>query len=142
MRLIALSLVLIVPQVLAHSGGTDSSGCHAGSKPRHCHGSSTPNYSDSGPSYNETPPSRPQRYEIDKPQIIPKSKPKRFTPPKPYKDGIGLIIKVLFVIVIGFLTSMLFVRKQPKIEPKRTKCRQLFNKTKYWVLRSKKRYFR
>ena len=119
MRLIALSLVLLVPQVVAHPGRTGKDGCHGGSGPHHCHGSSTPNYSDSGPSYNETPPSKP--YKID-------------------KDGIGLIIKVLVVIVIGWLTSMLFVRKQPKIEPKRTKCRQLFNKTKYWVLRSKKRY--
>ena len=30
--------VLMAPStLLAHSGGTDSAGCHAGTKPYHCH---------------------------------------------------------------------------------------------------------
>ena len=28
----------LAEQVVAHSGGTDRYGCHAGSRPRHCHG--------------------------------------------------------------------------------------------------------
>lgn len=31
------SLALTAPS-LGHSGGTDANGCHAGSKPYHCHG--------------------------------------------------------------------------------------------------------
>ena len=31
------SLVLAVPQLSAHSGGTNKYGCHAGSRPHHCH---------------------------------------------------------------------------------------------------------
>ncbi len=30
--------VLASSHAISHSGGTDSSGCHAGSKPYHCHG--------------------------------------------------------------------------------------------------------
>ena len=39
---IALSLFLVIStiaQSFAHSGGTDSNGCHAGSQPYHCHNS-------------------------------------------------------------------------------------------------------
>jgi len=34
-----LFVALIPSSVLAHSGGTDSNGCHAGSEPYHCHNS-------------------------------------------------------------------------------------------------------
>ncbi|WP_326929258.1 YHYH domain-containing protein [Alcanivorax sp. P2S70] len=34
----ALALVMMVSgTALAHSGGTDANGCHAGKKPYHCH---------------------------------------------------------------------------------------------------------
>ena len=36
-----LSLVTFNRQVYAHSGGLDSSGCHGGSRPYHCHRSSS-----------------------------------------------------------------------------------------------------
>ncbi|MFM5267866.1 YHYH domain-containing protein [Aeromonas caviae] len=38
-KIIALlfSSLLIVGVAHAHSGGTDSNGCHAGTKPYHCH---------------------------------------------------------------------------------------------------------
>ena len=49
-----LSLILITfygeDISAAHSGGTDSFGCHAGSKPYHCHG--TPDNSNNGDGYN------------------------------------------------------------------------------------------
>ena len=35
-KLVALML-MIGPQAVAHSGGLDKQGCHAGSKPYHCH---------------------------------------------------------------------------------------------------------
>lgn len=34
---IALSLIFAPVPALAHSGGTDSAGCHAGTQPYHCH---------------------------------------------------------------------------------------------------------
>ena len=34
---IAVMLVTLSTQVLAHSGGLNKQGCHAGSKPYHCH---------------------------------------------------------------------------------------------------------
>ncbi len=37
---LAFSL-LVPPPALAHSGGTDANGCHAGSQPYHCHGATT-----------------------------------------------------------------------------------------------------
>ncbi len=44
-RIMSLSAVLVglaTPAiVLAHSGGTDSNGCHAGSQPYHCHSNNT-----------------------------------------------------------------------------------------------------
>ena len=37
--ILLVSLILSVqPIAFAHSGGTDSNGCHGGSVPRHCHG--------------------------------------------------------------------------------------------------------
>lgn len=37
---VVLSIALALPhQALAHSGGTDSRGCHAGTQPYHCHSS-------------------------------------------------------------------------------------------------------
>jgi hypothetical protein len=53
--LIVSSAVLSIPSaVFAHSGGTDSAGCHAGSQPYHCHsGSSYKPYQ--APSYNYSP---------------------------------------------------------------------------------------
>ncbi len=45
---LVLSACLIFPgAVLAHSGGTDKKGCHAGSKPYHCHGSKSDSSSSS-----------------------------------------------------------------------------------------------
>ena len=35
--------ILAITPAFSHSGGTNSAGCHAGSKPYHCH-SSKPNY--------------------------------------------------------------------------------------------------
>ena len=35
---IFLFLLVSVEPAFSHSGGTDSSGCHAGSQPYHCHG--------------------------------------------------------------------------------------------------------
>ena len=32
-----LLAALVSTQTLAHSGGTDANGCHAGSRPYHCH---------------------------------------------------------------------------------------------------------
>ena len=39
---VVLSIVLLIGEVpvSAHSGGTDANGCHAGSRPYHCHGTS------------------------------------------------------------------------------------------------------
>ena len=34
--LLFIALIMSSP-ALAHSGGTDKNGCHAGSKPYHCH---------------------------------------------------------------------------------------------------------
>lgn len=34
---ILMAAALFSSSVLAHSGGTDANGCHAGSKPYHCH---------------------------------------------------------------------------------------------------------
>ena len=40
--ILLVSLILSMqPIAFAHSGGTDSNGCHAGSVPRHCHGGSS-----------------------------------------------------------------------------------------------------
>ncbi|EPJ43537.1 MAG: hypothetical protein OFPII_41270 [Osedax symbiont Rs1] len=38
-KIIAISFIfaLISGTAAAHSGGTDSNGCHAGKKPYHCH---------------------------------------------------------------------------------------------------------
>jgi hypothetical protein len=41
-------LNLQAPSASAHGGNTDSSGCHAGSQPRHCHGGGTPSASQTG----------------------------------------------------------------------------------------------
>lgn len=35
--IIAVITVLTTSTAFAHSGGTDANGCHAGSKPYHCH---------------------------------------------------------------------------------------------------------
>jgi hypothetical protein len=40
-----LSVVLFSTLSFAHSGGTDANGCHAGSKPYHCHGAPAPRVS-------------------------------------------------------------------------------------------------
>eukprot|EP00919_Chromeraceae_sp_WS-2016_P053468 GHVR01126949.1.p1 GENE.GHVR01126949.1~~GHVR01126949.1.p1 ORF type:complete len:130 (+),score=6.13 GHVR01126949.1:108-497(+) len=37
--IIALTISIQSGAAVAHSGGTDANGCHAGSKPYHCHGS-------------------------------------------------------------------------------------------------------
>lgn len=38
MKKVVLVMMLAVSGLaMAHSGGTDSEGCHAGSKPYHCH---------------------------------------------------------------------------------------------------------
>ena len=34
---LAIVTLLSATSAFAHSGGTDASGCHAGSKPYHCH---------------------------------------------------------------------------------------------------------
>ncbi|PQO24857.1 YHYH domain-containing protein [Rhodobacteraceae bacterium WD3A24] len=47
----AALIVLPTPAVFAHSGGLDSNGCHAGSRPYHCHRGS-------GSSPRSTSPSR------------------------------------------------------------------------------------
>lgn len=39
-HLLLLAALLWTFQAHAHSGGTDANGCHAGSQPYHCHGSS------------------------------------------------------------------------------------------------------
>ena len=40
---VVLTLSLLAPSLsLAHSGGTDSNGCHAGSQPYHCHSAKSP----------------------------------------------------------------------------------------------------
>ena len=45
-RIFAVSLVSIAPTaVFPHSGGLNSSGCHAGSKPYHCHRAQAPSRS-------------------------------------------------------------------------------------------------
>lgn len=37
-RIVAMGALLITPSAaLAHSGGLDANGCHAGSRPYHCH---------------------------------------------------------------------------------------------------------
>lgn len=36
LALVAATFLCTSP-VFAHSGGTDSNGCHAGKQPRHCH---------------------------------------------------------------------------------------------------------
>lgn len=36
--LVALSMAMHPLVLMAHSGGTDSNGCHSGSQPYHCHG--------------------------------------------------------------------------------------------------------
>ena len=149
MKITVLLLVLSVPQLMAHPGDTDKYGCHAGSLPYHCHTPKTPSYSDQKSDENRVP-FKSESYEhkdelsipIPEPEPEPKPEP---SPPKSDEDEIdfiGLLIKVFFVIVIGWLISMLFTRKQPKIKPKRTIFRRLFNKTKYWFLRSKKRHFK
>jgi hypothetical protein len=55
-------LLLGFQHALAHSGGTDANGCHAGSQPYHCHGSSKVQPSKSVPraryEHTFTPPSR------------------------------------------------------------------------------------
>ena len=56
-----LSLILLASQAFAHSGGTDRYGCHAGSRPYHCH----------------TPKIRP------KPRPVPKTRPKPRPKPRP-----------------------------------------------------------
>lgn len=42
------SLLLNAPSVFAHSGGTDESGCHAGTQPYHCHNDSNASSFDGG----------------------------------------------------------------------------------------------
>ncbi len=45
---ILLVLSFVSSQTLAHSGGTDSNGCHAGSQPYHCHNGGSSNSSGLG----------------------------------------------------------------------------------------------
>lgn len=40
--IVALSAPALPSVVLAHSGGLDANGCHAGSRPYHCHRAQTP----------------------------------------------------------------------------------------------------
>jgi len=35
---VCFMLMFVTSTAFAHSGGTDSAGCHAGKKPYHCHG--------------------------------------------------------------------------------------------------------
>ena len=153
MKLTVLLLILSAQPVVAHSGRTDKHGCHSGEYQRHSHknGKRIP-CSPAPSSTNETTPLpfKSERYEYKDespiPEPEPKPKPKRLPPlpplPHPKIDAVGLLIKIAVVIVVVWLTTMLFTRKKTKIKPKRTKCRQLFNKVKYWLLRSKKRHFK
>jgi len=71
--LASVSLLGHMPLVHGHSGGTDSNGCHSGSKPFHCHtpksnlnnSSYRPNYSLSGSSSYEQPYSKPSDKAIE-----------------------------------------------------------------------------
>ncbi|MEM9060401.1 MAG: YHYH domain-containing protein [Pseudomonadota bacterium] len=37
LAIVLFTFVISTGHVIAHSGGTDANGCHAGSKPYHCH---------------------------------------------------------------------------------------------------------
>ena len=86
--------------VSAHSGGTDSAGCHSGSQPYHCHSGSNyspykaPSNNYQVPSYNYSNPYKVPSYNYTPPTIKPYkvpsynySNPYKYTPPtiKPYK---------------------------------------------------------
>ena len=52
MRLLVISVFALVfaELAVAHSGGTDRYGCHAGSRPYHCHGDGSPSRGGDEPS--------------------------------------------------------------------------------------------
>lgn len=62
-----LTLLMLVPLGFAHSGGTDANGCHAGSRPYHCHGSSSRSRSTPRP----TPPPTQSKLLTPTPQPDP-----------------------------------------------------------------------
>lgn len=69
-----LLAVLTPINALAHSGGTDSNGCHAGSQPYHCHNSnsnSNSNNSDTSISVDAWDLNLGYQYQIEQTDFIP-----------------------------------------------------------------------
>ena len=63
-KLACAALLLTVQSTQGHSGRTDAEGCHAGTQPRHCHGSTRsgqPSQRRSGPATRETGRPVPRR---------------------------------------------------------------------------------
>jgi hypothetical protein len=91
-RIVLTILFLIVITIqgveisIAHSGGTDSFGCHAGSKPYHCHG---------GPDNSNYNLTDGERVLLDRYQ-------NGYTPEKSYKR---LLIPYGVILLVGFVAG-------------------------------------